>query len=106
MAEILIALCFLTAFFFFTLDPVLIRFDFSPSLREVLLLLAAVFVVGVVVVMVVVAVLTMAEHVVMFLIFFLFAFVDDLRFPLVDNDDDEEETIFFCRFDFSLDSLK
>ena len=42
----------------------------------------------------VVAVLTMAEHVVMFLIFFLFAFVDDLRFPLVDNDDDEEETIF------------
>ncbi len=92
MAEILIALCFLTAFFFFTLDPALIRFDFSPSLREVLL--AAMFVMGVVVVMVVVAVLTMAEHVVMFLIFFLFAFVDDLRFPLVDNDDDEEETIF------------
>ncbi len=88
MAEILIALCFLTAFFFFTFDPVLIRFDFSPSLREVLL--AAVFVVGVVVV---VTVLTMAEHVAMFLIFFLFAFVDDLRFPLVDNDDDEEETI-------------
>ena len=87
MAEILIALCFLTAFFFFTFDPVLIRFDFSLSLREVLL--AALLVLGVVA-----AVLVMAEHVVMFLIFFLFAFVNDLRFPLVDKDDDEVETIF------------